>query len=146
MPDVSAVGLSLRITADKTFPNGFIVTTFADDGDNGVSENSEIIGEAMGLNADLITWGTPKTIPYSITVIPHTDEDNNLKALLDANTTTKNHKSVKDIITIVETDPVTGKTNTYKQGRIKSGPKGYQYGSDGRIKNRQYSFTFEDVV
>lgn len=146
MPDVSAVGLNLRITADKTFPNGFTVTSFADDGDNGVSENSEIIGEAMGLNADLITWETPKFIPYAITVLPHTEDDNNLKLLLAANTTTKNHKSVKDVITLVETDPVTGATTTYKQGKIKGGPKGYQYGSDGRIKNRQYTFTFEDVV
>ena len=146
MTDVSAVGLSLRISASVTFPNGFTVTSFADDGDNGVSENSEIIGDAIGLNAELITWDTPKSIPYNVNVIPNTEDETNLQTLLNANRTTKNKRSVKDVVTIVETNPITGATRTFKQGKIKGGPVGYQYGGDGRIKNRQYTFIFEDVV
>lgn len=146
MSDVSSIGLSVRITASNTFPNGFTVTSYADDGDNGVTENIEIADEAVGLNGDLITWSKTSKIPYTVNVIPNTEDAQNLDILLKANRATKYHRSAKDIITIVETNPTTLKTRTLREGHIKSGAISDVYGSDGRIKTKQFTFVFSDVV
>lgn len=47
---------------------------------------------------------------------------------------------------MVVTNPVTGIPKTYKNGRIKNGQVGYQYGGDGRIKTKSYGFVFEDAI
>lgn len=146
MADVSAVGLSIRLTASITFPNGINLTSFPEDGDNGINGNTDIADNASGLNGDLITWKKVNGIEYTLNIIPNTDDEKNLDTLFQANRYSKNRKAVSDEITVVETNPITGATKTYKKGIIKSGAVGYQYGGDGRIKNKSYGFVFEDVV
>lgn len=146
MQDVSSVGIALRLTASITFPNGIDLTAFPEDGDIGATGNIDISGNASGVNGDLITWKTVNGIETNVPIIPNTEDEVNLDMLFEANRAAKNKKPKHDIIQIVATNPVTGVTKTYKNGVIKNGLPGYQYGGDGRIKNKTYGFVFEDVV
>ena len=146
MQDVSSVGIALRLTASITFPNGIDLTAFPEDGDIGATGNIDIAGNASGVNGDLITWKTVNGIEVNVPVIPHTEDETNLDILFEANRAAKNKTPKHDVIQIVATNPVTGTTKTYKNGVIKNGTAGYQYGGDGRIKNKVYGFVFEDVV
>ncbi len=146
MQDVSSVGIALRLTASVTFPNGIDLTAFPEDGDIGATGNIDIAGNASGVNGELITWKTVNGIEVNVPVIPHSEDEVNLDMLFEANRAAKNRQAKHDIIQIVATNPVTGATKTYKNGVIKNGLAGYQYGGDGRIKNKTYGFVFEDVV
>lgn len=146
MQDVSSVGISLRLVASITFPNGILLTAYPEDGDIGASGDVEIAGNASGVNGDLITWKTVSGINVNVPIIPNTEDEINLDILYNANRAAKNRRPAKDIIQIVAINPVTGLTKTYKNGVIKTGLPGYQYGGDGRIKNKVYGFVFEDVV
>lgn len=146
MQDTSAVGIALRLTASVTYPQGITLTAFPEDGDIGASGDNEIAGNASGVNGDLIWWKTVNGIEVSVPVIPNTIDDDSLAALYHANRAAKNRFPKKDIIQIVATNPVTGVSITYKNGIIKNGRIGYNYGGDGRIKTKTYSFVFEDAV
>lgn len=146
MQDVSAVGITLRLTSSITFPNGILLTAYPEDGDVGATGNLEIAGNASGVNGDLIVWKTVNGIEVNVPIIPNTEDEINLDILYNANRAAKNRPPVKDIIQIVAINPVTGLTKTYKNGVIKNGLPGYQYGGNGRIKNKVYGFVFEDVI
>lgn len=146
MQEVSSTGIALRLTASVTFPNGIDLTAFPEDGDIGVTGNIDIAGNASGVNGDLIVWKTVNGVEVNVPIIPNTQDEVNLDILFDANRAAKNKRARFDVITIVATNPVTGATKTYKNGVIKNGAPGYQYGGDGRIKNKTYGFVFEDVV
>lgn len=146
MQDTSAVGLSILLKASITYPNGISLRAYPDDGDVGVTGNTEIAGNASGINGDLIWWKTANGIETQIPIIPNTVEESLLDKLFNANRASKNRFPVKDIIQIVVTNPVTGIPKTYKNGIIKNGAVGYQYGGDGRIKTKTYGFVFEDAT
>lgn len=144
--DSSAIGVMVRLTASITYPYGVNFTAFPEDGDVGVTGNTDIAGNASGINGDLIWWKTVAGIEVNIPVIPNTEADSLLEVLFDANRGSKNRYPKKDIIQLVVTNPITGIAKTYKNGVIKNGAVGNQYGGDGRIKTKTYGFVFEDAV
>lgn len=146
MQDTSSIGIRVWLKASKTFPNGIIFRAFPEDGDVGSTGNNEITGNASGINGDLITWCTVNGIELNLPIIPNTEEEALLDLLFEANRGSVSRFPKKDIITMVITNPVTGIAKTYKNGRIKNGQVGYQYGGDGRIKTKTYGFVFEDAV
>lgn len=144
--DTSSIGVAVRLKASVTYPMGILFTAFPDDGDIGASGDTEIAGNASGVNGDLIWWKTVNGIEVSVPIIPNTVEESLLDALFNGNRGAKNRFPKKDIIQITVINPVTGIAKTYKNGIIKSGAVGYQYGGDGRIKTKSYGFVFEDAV
>ena len=145
MNDVSGTGLSIRVIASKTFPVGFVCTAFADDSDPLDFPEQTVTEYGMGLNGDLITWSTPKPLEVNISVIPGTDEENNLALLLEANRVAKNKRSARDTITFVASYP-DGTKKTLRPGKITGGPTGNSVASGGRIKTPTYHFVFENKV
>ena len=129
MQDTSSIGVMVRLTASITYPNGINFMAFPDDSDIGVTGNTEIAGNASGVNGDLIWWKTVNGIETQVPIIPNTVEESLLDALFNANRASKNRFPKKDII-----------------GIIKNGAVGYQYGGDGRIKTKTYGFVFEDAI
>lgn len=146
MQDVSSIGINIRLIASQTFPLGINLNAFPEEGENGPGDSTEIANNASGVNGDLIVWKVTNGIEYTLNLIPNTEQEALMDTLLQANRGAKNRFPKKDVITIVEINPVTGVIKTYKNGWIKSGPVGYRYGNDGRIRNKAYSFVFEDCV
>ncbi len=144
MINISGFGLSAQVTASKSFPSGFTVTAFAENADPLESPDLVAADTAMGLNGDMIVWSRPALIEIAMSVIPTSQEDQNLAALLDANRVGKNKTSARDQIGIVWTYP-NGMIVNCSPGIIISGSLVPVVTSEGRIKTRRYSFKFEAV-
>jgi hypothetical protein len=145
MHNVSATGIKMRLVASLTFPAGFDITQFADDGDPLNSENLTIAETAAALNGDLVAWGKPNVIPLTVAVLPDTDEDRNLSILWNVNRIGKNKVAVQDIITLVVTYP-NGDQKILSNGVMISGPALNSGSSEGRLKTKEYEFSFESII
>ena len=99
--NVSGFGLTAQIVAGTTFPNGVTITAFADDADPLDSPDFTAADTAFGLNGDMIVWSRANGIEIAINVIPTTEDDDNLDALLDANRVGKNKSSSRDSVEII---------------------------------------------
>jgi len=143
--DITAFGLKVRVIASNSFPAGFTVTQFADDGDPFDIPSIKIAETAMGLNGDLIVWAKANPITVTINVIPDSDDDKNLSVIFENNRVGKNKSSVKDSITLVGLYP-SGKTVTMTAGKMTDGMAGSGVASAGRLKTKAYMFAFENKI
>ncbi len=143
--DISGFGLQIRIVADVTFPSGITITQFADDADPFDLPSLQIRDKAMGLNGDLITWSTANPINITTNVVPGSDDDKNLAVLFEANRVGKGKNGARDVITMTGLYP-DGSTITLTNGSITDGMPGSAASSAGRLKSKNYAFTFENKV
>lgn len=146
MQDSSSIGVRVFLIASVTFPRGITFQAFPEDGDVGTNGEIDIASSASGVNGELIWWKTVTGIQTQVPLIPNTPEEALMDMLFQANRGAKNRFPKKDIITMVVTNPVTGVVSTYKNGYVRNGNVGYTYGGDGRIKTKNYGFTFEDKI
>lgn len=142
--DISGFGLQIQVVASVTFPSGFTVSQFADDGDPFDLPSIQIADKAMGLNGDLITWSKANPLPVTLNVIPNSDDDKNLGILFDANRVARGKQSARDVITMTGIYP-DGSTITLTPGVITDGMPGNAVASSGRMKSKAYIFAFEGV-
>ncbi len=145
MQDIAGFGLSVRIIASKTFPQGFTVTEFADDTDPFDLPELQIADAAMNLNGGMATWSTANVIQWAIGVMPNTEDDKNLQVLFEANRPARGKKPAKDIITVVGMYP-DGSTRVLSPGIIYSATPGKSVASAGRLKSKTYNFRFENTA
>lgn len=145
MINISGFGLEARITASNTFPNGFLVTEWADDADPLDTGDVDLADTGMGLNGDLVVWARPQGIEVTLSVIPKSDSDLNLAVLADANRIAKDKPISRDVIGIVFTYP-DGQVVTMSKGIIVSAPMLSQVASAGRLKTKTYKFRFEQIT
>lgn len=144
MENISIFGLSLQLTASSTFPNGVTISAFADDADPLDSPDLEVANMSMGPNGDTVTWSRPELIEVVINVIPQSQDDINLTALLDANRVAKNKSSAADEIGIVATYP-NGLKATATEGKLTAGPAIQSGTSQGRSKSKRFVFKFAQI-
>lgn len=141
--DVSGFGAQVQVKASNTFPQGFVVSQFADDADPFDIPSLQIADTAMGLNGDLITWSKANPIKITINVVPGSEDDKNMAILLEANRVGKGKSSARDEVTIVAVYPNEG-TLTLSAGLITDGSPGNSIASAGRLKSKAYQFAFEN--
>lgn len=143
--DVSAFGLKVTLVASATFPAGITLTQFADDGDSLDVPVQTIAEAAMGLNGDLVTWGRATALLATVNVIPRTEDDANMQALLEANRVARGKSGALDVINMTAMWP-DGRTTSWSGGRILSGIPGDAAAASGRLKTKPYAFAFEGVA
>ncbi len=144
MQDISGFGLQINVVASVTFPQGFVVTEFADDGDPFDLPSLQIGDKAMGLNGDLIVWSKANPLLITINVIPGSEADKNLAIVFDANRVGRGRKPARDVITMTAIYP-DGSTITLSPGKMTDGMPGNGVASSGRLKTKAYMFAFEGV-
>lgn len=145
MFDVSALGFSARVIASRTFPQGFTITEFADDGDPFDSPAVEIATMTMNLNGAGVKSATPTPVKLTLNVIPMSDADQNLSVIFNANRPAAGKLTAGDVITIVAAYP-DGRQIVYTRGIMTEGAASAGVASAGRFKSQSYSFVFEQVV
>ncbi|WP_197328960.1 MULTISPECIES: phage tail fiber protein [Ralstonia solanacearum species complex] len=143
MENISGFGLVVQVRASKTFPAGFTVTQFADDGDPFDVPSIQVNDKAMGLNGDLIVWSKANPIAVTLNLIPASDDDKNMSILLEANRVGRGKQSAKDVITLTAIYP-DGRTLTLTEGVITDGMPANSIASAGRMKSKPYIFAFEN--
>ena len=145
MNNISGFGLSIRLTASATFPNGTTISAMADDADPLDSPDFTAADTGFGLNGDMVVWNRANGLEVAVNVIPTSDDDINLEVLLDANRTGKDKSGSRDIIGMVINYPDGAKANC-SNGTIISGPLVNQVAAAGRYKSRTYRLRFEKVT
>lgn len=143
MENISGFGLVVQVRASKTFPAGFTITQFADDGDPFDVPSIQVNDKAMGLNGDLIVWSKANPIAVTLNLIPASDDDKNMSILLEANRVGRGKQSAKDVITMTAIYP-DGRTLTLTEGVITDGMPASSVASAGRMKSKPYIFAFEN--
>lgn len=145
MADISFLGTKVTITSIPTFPQGFVVTEFADDAEPVSFERVQIRETAVGVNGEKVSWKKVALKPVSISVIPGSESDKNLDILYKANTPEKDKFCVDDNITMVVAYP-NGTIKTCTGGSIVEGDPAWSGDSNGRIKTKTYNFVFEKII
>ena len=145
MNDIGGFGLRIQVIASNSFPSGFTMTQFSDDGDPLDLGSIDLTDQALGLNGDLISWSKAVPLPLTLNVIPGSDDDKNLSVIAEANRIGRGKKSVRDIITMIAIYP-DGSTESRTNGKMKSAMFGKSITSAGRMKTKKYDFMFENRV
>lgn len=143
--DVSALGIKATLVAAPSYPVGFTITQFADDGDSLNVPDMTIMQSGMGVNGDLVVWRTAVPCEVDINVIPGTDDCKNLENLFKLNMVQKNKVASKDVITLTIQHP-NGKIDILTNGYIIGGKPVQDYTASGRAKTRTFRFMFENNV
>lgn len=143
--NTTGYGSQIRIVASSTYPAGITVTQFADDADGFDLASIKIADAAMGLNGDLITFSKPVPIPFSVGVIPGSDDDVALQILAEQNRVGAGKVSAYDLITASIGFP-DGSTVTLTGGIITDEMPGNSLSSAGRFKTKVYGFIFENII
>lgn len=143
--DVSALGIKATLVAAPSYPVGFTISQFADDGDSLNVPDMTIMQSGMGVNGDLVVWRTAVPCEVDINVIPGTDDCKNLENLFKLNMVQKNKVASKDVITLTIQHP-NGKIDILTNGYIIGGKPVQDYTASGRAKTRTFRFMFENNV
>lgn len=156
MIDVSATGATVTIKAPAI--GSVTVSRFSDEGTPFEFNEIEVTGSALSLNGELITWSKPVAYAASVTVIPHSDEDNALRKLLEAShvrftgkgTKAVSPENVKTSLTLkcpkINAGGNSFKMYSYTNGRIVSGPTAPSTSPEGKLSARTYTFVFEQMA
>lgn len=145
MADISGYGIQVIIQASNTLPVGVPITQFGDDADPVDIEEIQVADKAMGLNGDLLTWSKPAPLNVTLNLVPNSPEDLLMAALLEANRVGKGKIGARDVITMTIMYP-DGKPVIFANGAITDGQPAMAISSDGRMKTKPYSFSFENKV
>lgn len=140
MIDIGAYGLSINVVALQSFPMGFSLSEFADDADPLVVEETEPFGYELLFDGDIFSFDKASVIKLSVTVIAGSEDDTNLRLLLQSKKGSKSILPVPDMTTMVITYP-TGHVILTK-GTIISGPLADSSRADGRKHGNKYTFVF----
>lgn len=143
--DISAFGLRVSLSASMTFPSGITLSQFSDDSDPVDSQSVQLRDKAMGLNGDMIAWSKANPILLTLSVIPNTQDDQNLQILSAANRAAAGRMPARDEVTVTVMYP-DGSAVRLVRGIITDGVIGKPVSSAGRMKTKVYQFAFEDFA
>jgi hypothetical protein len=141
MIDISGFGAGIYVLALESFPSGFKLSQFADDQDPISSDNIDAVGYEMLYDGSIFFYDKAAPIKISVAVIPGSDDDTNLKILLQSKKGTVSLLPIDDVTSMVITYPNNGFV-TLSNGSIISGPLVDSIQSSGRKKSNVYTFLF----
>jgi len=143
--DVSGFGTVVTLQTDFTFPQGLVITQFADDSDPLDLAAIDIADKSMGLNGDLITWAKAVPVPLVLAVIPGSDDDQALQLLAEVNRPNIGKPSAGDTIQANVRYP-DGSSANLTNGRMMNAAFGKSIAGSQRLKTKIYTFAFENIV
>lgn len=141
MINVSGFGTSIVVLALQSFPMGFVLKAFADDVDPISAREVEPVGYEMLYDGDLFAYDKATPVEVAVSVIPGSDDDINLKILLQSKKGAAKILPLPDITSMVITYPDKGRVILSK-GTILRGPLVDSITTMGRKKGNTYTFVF----
>ena len=139
MQNISGFGAKVTVVATVSFPVGFDITQFADDKDPLKIEEVELTGFELLIDGSLFTFNKGAAIKVEISVIPGSDDDINLKILLQAK---KGSVIPLPDVTSIAITYGNGGIVGFSAGAIVSGPLADSISSDARLVGNRYTFVF----
>jgi hypothetical protein len=141
MIDVSAFGAGITIVALTSFPMGFSLSSFSDDEDPLNVEQLEVSGYEKLYDGSIFTFDKTSPVLLSVGVMPNTDDDTNLKILLQMRKSSPQLLPLPDTTSMVITYPDGGRI-VLSDGSILSGAIADSLTAQGRKKGNVYHFVF----
>ncbi len=141
MIDISVAGSGITVFSLSSFPMGFRLSSFADDVDALVVEQTEVTGYEKLYDGNIFAFDKTSPIMLSVGIIPNTEDDINLKILLQKRKSTPSIIQIADDVTMVIAYADGGK-NVFSRGTIIGGAIADSITSGGRKKSNTYNFAF----
>lgn len=141
MINVSGFGSRVTIVALSSFPVGFTLSEFSDDADPLVFEETEPTSFEMLYDGSLFAFDKAAPVICKVSVIPGSNDDINLKILLQARKGAIQLVPIPDVTSMVITYPDDGRV-MLTAGTILSGPMADSIVQQGRKKANTYTFAF----
>lgn len=144
MDQIGNHGISVSLIATKTFPVGFTVSKLTDDVSPIEFSETQVADHEFLVDGSLFSYDTSAMISVKISVIPGTEDDQNLAALLAANKTSFSIGNLPDImgmsIMYPNQPPI-----ILSGGYMRTGMFGTSVSETGRGKGKQYEFVFANT-
>lgn len=144
MIDIGAHGLSITVIAAQSFPMGFQLSQFSDDANPLDVKDTEPFGYELLYDGGMFAFDKATAIELSVSVIPGSDDDINLKILLQSKKGGASILPIPDVLTMVVSYP-TG-TVMLTKGTIISGPLADTVQASARKKGNTYRFVFNSFA
>ena len=141
MIDISTTGSGIMIVSTNSFPMGFQLSSFADDEDSLKIEQCEVSGYEKLYDGTIFGFDKTSPILLSMAIIPNTDDDINLKILLQKRKSNSTYIPLLDGVTMIVTYADGGR-NVFSGGIILGGSIADSMVSAGRKKSNVYNFVF----
>lgn len=145
MINISGFGTGIVIVALQSFPMGFTLSKFADDEDPITAKDVEATGYEMLYDGSLYSFDKAAPVEVSISVIPGSDDDINMKILLQNKKGAKKLIPLADVTSMVITYPDKGRI-ILSNGTILRGPLVDSITSNGRKKSNTFTFVFGSIT
>lgn len=141
MIDVSAFGTGIMVLSTASFPQGFSLSQFADDEDPLNVEQVEVSGFEKLYDGSIFIFDKTSPILLSVAVMPNSDDDINLKILMQMRKSSPSLLPLPDTTSMVITYPDGGRVILTNGGLI-SGALADSITTQGRKKGNVYHFVF----
>lgn len=145
MIDVSGFGTGIVIVAVQAFPMGFTVNRFADDKDPIKAKEIATTGYEMLYDGSLFSFDKAAPSEIDISVIAGSEEDLNLKILLQSKKGSRRLLPIQDMTSMIITYPDGGRV-ALSNGTIISGPLVDTVLTNGRKEGNTYKFVFGSIT
>jgi hypothetical protein len=141
MIDISSFGSSVAIISTQSFPMGFSLTQFADDEDPLTVEEVEVSGYEKLYDGNIFIFDKTSPILMSVAVMPNTDDDINMKILMQMRKSSPQLLPLPDTVSAVITYGDGGRV-ILSNGGVLTGSLADSLSKDGRKKGNLYHFVF----
>jgi hypothetical protein len=141
MIDISGFGVSVTIIALSSFPQGFELTTFADDKDPLSAEEVETTAYEELFDGSLFFFDKTAPIKVEVNVVAGSDDDINMKILLQTRKGAAKIIPIPDVTSMIVSYPDGGRV-MLTNGSIVKGPLLDSITTDHRRKGNTYTFVF----
>lgn len=141
MIDLSGFGTGITIVSTGTFPQGFTLKQFSDDEEPLSIENTEVAGYEKLYDGSIFTFDKTSPLLLSVGIMPNTDDDMNMKILLQMRKSSKQILPLPDTTSMIIGYPDGGKV-AMSNGTMLSGPLADSLSAQGRKKGNVYHFVF----
>lgn len=139
-------GTLVTILASSTFPVGVYLNEWSYDTDPIDFADLQIMDYKMGMNGQLVVWGTANPIEVTLAPIPGSNTDKQLSILLEANRIGEGKTSARDSLNMTIAYPDISAIVNLSDGRIVSGVPGSGIASAGNLKTKTYKFVFTNKL
>jgi hypothetical protein len=143
MENIGGFGTTVTILATKTFPVGFTLSKFSDDVAPIEFGESQVADHEFLVDGDIISFETATAVSVKVSVIPGTEDDENLNILLNSNKSIFRIGGFPDLMVMTINYPNQAPL-VLNKGYIRSGPAGTSISEAGRGKGKQYEFIFAE--
>ena len=140
MIDISGFGTGVTIIALQSFPMGFTVSEFADDKDAIVCEPMEAAAWDMLYDGTLFAYNKASPVQISLSLIPGSDDDINMKILLQGNVSSSGILPLPNTTSMVINYP--SGLVMLGNGVLYRGPLTDSVQATGRKSGNTYDFAF----